>query len=166
MRDELKSYIVQHNLSSELHDSVKDVLTVYGITEDPGELKISVSRKSESPKSSNKSEISSKKAAAIPASKKSGNLKPRSLNTDVNQKASNAGSRARVSSNKIPNKAAVSKENLKKLKKGKQAECEMENQASMENNPSEGSGCSFFLSLKKKSGSDLTSLNFPCIASC
>jgi hypothetical protein len=146
MREELKSYIVQHNLSSKLHDSVKDILTVYDITEDPEQLKVSVSRKSVSPKSSNKSEISFKNTAAIPASKKNGNLKPRSLNTDANQKLSNTSSRVRVSSNKIPTKAADSKENLKKLKKGKQAECEMENQASIENNPSEGSGSSFFLS--------------------
>lgn len=149
MKEELKAYIVQHNLSIELHDSVKDILSIYGITEDPEQLKVCVPRKSESPKSGTKSEKGSKNTPAIPASKRNGNLKPRSLNTEVGQKASNAGSKIRASFSKNPIKAAAVKENLKKVKKEKQEDCEKENESSLENNPSEGSGKLFSVLLLK-----------------
>jgi hypothetical protein len=139
MREELKSYIVQHNLSVELHDNVKDILNIYGITEDPEQFKVYVHRKSESPKSNTNSEKGSKNITTISASNKHGNLKPRSLNTEVGPKASNVGSRVRVSTNKNPIKIAAVKENLKTVKKEKQEDCEKENQTSLENNPSEGS---------------------------
>lgn len=149
MREELKSYIVQHNLSVELNESVKDILNMYGITEDPEQFKVYVHRKSESPKSSTNSEKGSKNTPVISASNGHGNLKPRSLNTEVGPKASNAGSRVRVSTNKNPIKIAAAKENLKKVKKEKQADCEKENQTSLEDNPSEGSGKLFSFLLEK-----------------
>ncbi|KAJ4769798.1 microtubule-associated futsch-like protein [Rhynchospora pubera] len=138
MGEELKSYIVRHNLSVVFHDSVKDILNVFGITEDPEELKASVNIKSDSPKFNTKSEKSSKTTPVVPASKRNGNLKPRSLNTEVGKKASNAGSKVRISSTKNPVKTAVVKENHKKVTKD-EGDGEKEHQTSLENNPSEGS---------------------------
>ncbi|KAF3333473.1 hypothetical protein FCM35_KLT01164 [Carex littledalei] len=164
MREELKSYIVQHNLLVELNDSVKDILNIYGITEDPEQFKVYVHRKSESPKSSTNSEKGSKNTPAISASNGHGNLKPRSLNTEVGPKASNAGSRVRVSTNKNPIKIAAANENLKKVRKEKQEDCEKENQTSLENNPSEGSATTVDITSKLENEEQNENMeNSPCV---
>ncbi|XP_078176986.1 uncharacterized protein LOC144571535 [Carex rostrata] len=164
MREELKSYIVQHNLLVELNESVKDILNMYGITEDPEQFKVYVHRKSESPKSSTNSEKGSKNTPSISASNGHGNLKPRSLNTEVGPKASNAGSRVRVSTNKNPIKIATAKENLKKVKKEKQADCEKENQTSLEDNPSEGSATTVDITSKLENEEQKENMeNSPCV---
>lgn len=78
MREELKSYVARHGLATELEDPVKDVLQVYDIVEDFEKLKISA-EPSQQPK------MSDKAAHAATSVSPSGNLKPRSLNSDATE---------------------------------------------------------------------------------
>ncbi|KAJ3692033.1 hypothetical protein LUZ60_012383 [Juncus effusus] len=133
MKEELKSYIITHNLSNETSNSLNEILSLYNITENLDELKLSNPKKSDSPKSL-KSERNYKNGPVLSSSvvKKNGNLKPRSLNVEKD-----GGNKIRVSSSiknvvKNPKKDV---KNPKKVKKEKKEENEeKENENSSENN--------------------------------
>ncbi|KAG8094612.1 hypothetical protein GUJ93_ZPchr0012g20241 [Zizania palustris] len=78
MREELKAYVVRHDLATELEEPVKDILEVYNIVEDFEKLKITVNY-SEQLKKSDKAAHSTTNVSP------KGNLKPRSLNSDASQ---------------------------------------------------------------------------------
>lgn len=80
MRDELKSYVCRHNLVAELGEPAKDLLQMYNIVEDLEQLKVSESF-SELPVEGN--QISGKGPLSFSTASKSGNLKPKSLNSDT-----------------------------------------------------------------------------------
>lgn len=93
MREELKSYVARHGLATELEDPVKDILQVYDIAEDFEKLKISP----EPPQQQKKSDKAARTATNVSPS---GNLKPRSLNSDATE-SKEAGKKENIQKDKL-----------------------------------------------------------------
>jgi len=139
MREELKSYVARHGLATELEDPVKDILQVYDIVEDFEKLKISA-EPSQQPK------MSDKAAHAATSVSPSGNLKPRSLNSDATE-SKEAGkkesiqkvkpdAKVRGSYNRNPVKNTTAKEVVAKST-GKKTKKEAKGQQEVSNGDSE-----------------------------
>ncbi|CAL5042146.1 unnamed protein product [Urochloa decumbens] len=135
MREELKSYVARHGLTTELEDPVKDILQVYDIAEDFEKLKISAEPSQQAKKSD--------KAAR---SATNGNLKPRSLNSEAteskeagkkeNIQKAKPDARVRGSYNRNPAKNTTAKEAVAKTT-GKKAKKQAKGQQEVSNGDSE-----------------------------
>lgn len=129
MREELKSYVSRHGLATELEDPVKDVLQVYDIVEDFEKLKISA-EPSQQPKKSDKA------AHAATSVSPSGNLKPRSLNSDATE-SKEAGKKESIQKVKPDAKVRGSYNRKEAKSTGKKTKKEAKGQQEVSNGDSE-----------------------------